>query len=102
MKTNVVYKYEIPGNDYQMIRLPKDAKPFSVINQNDKIVMYVLRDYYTKSVDLIDRVFITAGTGQTIKDNIIAIIGTFTIENLVFHLMEVELTTDLSYKLMEK
>ena len=67
MKTNVVYKYEIPGNDYQMIRLPKDAKPFSVINQNDKIVMYVLRDYYTKSVDLIDRVFITAGTGQELS-----------------------------------
>ena len=84
----VVYKYPIKIDDIVELELPAGAEILHVEAQNDKLCLWALVD--PEKPTLYRRIRI-AGTGHTIKENIIRYINTFTLyeKALWFHVFEI-------------
>jgi len=63
---NAIYKYELSGDTPQTISLPISSTVLSVVEQNEKIVMYAIVDVEQENTEEIR--FLLLGTGQ-IFDN---------------------------------
>jgi hypothetical protein len=84
----VVYKYPMEIKDIVELELPAGAEILHVEAQNDKLCLWALVD--PEKPTLYRRIRI-AGTGHTIKENIIRYINTFTLyeKALWFHVFEI-------------
>ena len=87
MKT--VWKYNIRPDDLISLDLPIGAKPLSIQEQHGNAELWCLCDPNEKVYET--RLFRMAGTGHSIKEEIIGYVGTFQLDggSLVFHLFEV-------------
>jgi hypothetical protein len=87
-----IWKYELILEDYNIVSLPKGAKPLSVQVQGentDHVRMWCLINLNEEEYE--ERVFRVVGTGYSIKDENIVYIDTFQLYNgsFVGHVFEV-------------
>ena len=84
----VVYKYPIKIDDIVELELPAGAEILHVESQNDNLFLWALVDPEKPTLHRRIRI---AGTGHTIKENIIRYINTFTLyeKALWFHVFEI-------------
>lgn len=84
----VVYKYPIKISDIVELELTAGAEILHVEAQNDKLCLWALVD---PEKPILNRRIRIAGTGHTIKENIIRYINTFTLyeKALWFHVFEI-------------
>ena len=84
-----IWKWELEVTDRQTITLPVGARILAVQSQHNAPCLWALVDpAATKE----PRTFATQGTGQTVKDDCAAYIGTYQLNggSLVFHVFEVD------------
>ena len=65
---NAIYKYELSGDTPQTILLPISSTVLSVVEQNEKIVMYALVDNETQGK--MQAKILLLGTGQTFDNTL--------------------------------
>lgn len=86
-----VYKYPLVIDDYQILKLPRDAKILSAAKINGLLYLWAMVD--TDQPDVQTRVLRLAGTGHPLKSTcqyefISTIIFPISDETLIFHLFE--------------
>lgn len=83
--TRKVYKYELSSDSEQVIDLPIKSKILSVVNQHEKIVLYVSVNDSEKETRPI-RVYL-CGTGQNIPPRADVFLGTVSLQhgNVMIH-----------------
>ena len=79
MEKRRIYKYEIEIIDEQILTLPKDSKILSIINQHEKVYIYVDVDSYTQQTE--DYYVQLYGTGYHIRhDDSYIFLGTISLK----------------------
>lgn len=66
MKT--IWKYELPVNGLNKLFIPKGFKALSLIEQQNRVVLYCLVDPYEQKVE---EFFYVLGTGQDVSDSLL-------------------------------
>lgn len=82
---NTIYKYSINWEEYQLILVPKSAKPLSMAVQNGQLCLWMTTD----SLEEIKRGLevVIVGTGQILSErtNHMRFMGTFIVDSYVWH-----------------
>jgi len=65
---NAIYKYELSGYTLQTVSLPINSTVLSVVEQNQKIVVYAVVDVEQENIEEI--VFLVLGTGEVFDNTI--------------------------------
>ena len=81
-----IYKYPLEIKERQVVRLPRTSEFLSVINQNDKIVMYWKIDD-TEDMFVDEEIYVI-GTGNPMDERIDYHLGTVKIGDYVWHIFQ--------------
>lgn len=81
-----VWKFEI-YTDENPVQMPEGAEILSVSFQEQNLMMWALVDTEAK---LVDRHIIARGTGHNIRADNISFIGTAFLDDMVFHVFEID------------
>ena len=81
----VIYKFPLPGLDYQEIPMPKDSKIMTVQMQNGTPCIWAVVD---TEAPMEHKAFYVLGTGNPIEVPLGAHVGTFQLGDFVGHVFE--------------
>ena len=84
------WKYALPVENYQIVRVPANSQVMTVKEQHDTVVLYMLVDQSHTAIQMVDFEVYMLGTGHLMDDTVPAIctyLGTVVMDGgeLVWH-----------------